>query len=140
MKLSNGTIGKAIAAIVLLALSTTVFAQESAMQKKFRDRAVKNLVYGLGNDLPSVVESSIFVSLELKDKYPNENYGKLLDKFTDLANNGATLQIRYKAQLASLYYNYHDLFRNMPAVSKEDPDQTFRSIAQKIETNTLAVK
>jgi hypothetical protein len=140
MKLSNGITGKAIAAIVLFALSSTVFAQKPEATKTFKDRAVKNLVSGMENNLPAVVESSLFVSLELKDRFPNENYEKLLSKFNELANTGSTLPIRYKAQLASLYYTYHNLFKDEQVISKDDPDQSFRIIAQKIETNTLAVK
>jgi|WetSurMetagenome_2_1015567.scaffolds.fasta_scaffold537717_2 hypothetical protein len=139
MKLSNGIIGKMITAIVLFAFTSTAFAQKPALQKTFKDKAVKNLICGMENEVPSIVESSLFVTLELKDRFPEENYTKLLDKFNELATNGATLPIRYKAQLTSLYFNYHDLFKNVN-VSKEDPDQFYRMITEKIETNTLAAK
>ncbi|MHB8904733.1 MAG: hypothetical protein ACYC4T_04515 [Melioribacteraceae bacterium] len=139
MKLSGGTKGKVLAAIILFAVTTNVFAQKPAAPKSFEDRIVKTALYGMSSEIPSIVEASLFVLLEVKNKYPNEDYKKLLDKLNELAQNGSTLSIKYKAQLTSLFINYHDLFRDVTILGSENPDLSFKMIASKVENYSLTL-
>lgn len=141
MKLYNGTKGILTAVIIFLALSTTTFAGGQTTAKIFHDRVVKNLISSMENELPSVVEGALYVALQVKDRYPNEDYEKLLTKLKELTNNGATISIRYKAQLASLFISYPDLFKEIKNIKvtsdNETPDTFFKEIASKVESYSL---
>lgn len=136
---TNGRI-KLLVAIVLLGVNTTILAQIPITGKSFQERVVKRALYGMNSEIPSIVESSLFVILEVKNRYPNEDYKELLDKLNDLAYNGPTISIRYKAQLVSLFFNYHDLFKDVQITENNNPDKYFRIIASKIENNSFALK
>jgi hypothetical protein len=141
MKLSNVTKGMVIAVIILFTLSTTMMAKDPRTEKAFKDKVVKNLLYSMNSDLNSIVESSLFVVLQVKENYPNEDYGKLLIKLNQLTNSGPTISIRYKAQLTSLFINYPDFFKDIKNIKlssdNDNPDTYFKMIANKVEASSL---
>lgn len=130
---------KTLAAVLLFAVTTNVLAQKQAASKSFEDRVVKGALYGMSSEIPSIVESSLFIVLQLKSRYPNEDYKKLLGKLNELAQNGSTLSIKYKAQLTSLFINYYDLFKDVTIFESENPDLSFKMISSKVENNTLTL-
>jgi hypothetical protein len=136
MKAFDGV--KILVAIVLLSASTNVLANTPKPQKPFEDRYIKQVVYSIDNSIPAIVESSIGVLLQLKNAFPNENYSKIIDKLEDLANGGPTVSIRYKAQLAKIYFNYYELFKDVNTYNSENPDEAFKMIVNKIENNSFA--
>jgi hypothetical protein len=136
MKAIDGT--KLLVAIVLLAASTNILANSPKPLKPFEDKCIKQVVYSIDNSIPAIVESQIRVALELKNSYPNENLSKVVDKLDDLASNGASASIRYKAQLARIYFNYFNQFKDLDTSNSENPEQIFRMIANRIESNTFA--
>jgi hypothetical protein len=133
---------KAMIVLLLFAFSTALFAQEPKTEKtqKFVEKAAMNFVSSMESECIGVVESSIFLSMELKDKFPESNYNNLIDELNNLAASGKTPTIRYKAQLASLYYNYYPMFSDLKIVDKENPDKYFKQIADRLEQPTVAVK
>lgn len=137
MKTKNGT--KLLIAIILFGVSTASLAQEPTERKSFQDRIIKNALVAMNHELPSMVESSLFVVIEVKNKFPNEDYRKIIDKLNDLAENGKTMSIRYKAQLASLYYKYQDEFKEIDFKQVDNPDKCFKMISGKVETNSFAI-
>jgi hypothetical protein len=130
---------KLFTAILLIGLSAGIFAKGPKTEKSFQEKYIKGAEYALGNDLPSVVESSIFVSMEIKDRFPAQKYDHLINKLENLARDGQTVSIRYKAGLAVIYFNYYDLFKEIKIDSRENPDQYFKSITNKIENNFFAL-
>lgn len=127
------------AALLILVFTATAFAQEPGKVKPFNNKAVAGTLNALNNDLPAVVESSLFITLELKDRYPQENYKKIIDRLEDLSQNGPTLAIRYKAGLAAIYYNYYDQFKDIKISDKENPDLYFKTIATRIQDSYFAI-
>ncbi len=123
------------AAFLILAFTATAFAQEPGNAKPFSDKLVVGTLNAMNNSLPAVVESSLFVTLELKDRYPQENYAKILERLEDLSKNGSTLAIRYKAGLAAIYFNFYDQFKDIKISDKENQDQYFRLITSRIQNN-----
>lgn len=128
---------KVLTTVLILSVTTNLFAQNPSSQKSVINQITTNSLYGLKSDYSSVIESTLFVILQVKDRYPNANYDKLIDRLNELAIDGKTPSIRYKAQLASLYYNYHDLFAEIKFVEKENPDKYFKMIAEKIESQSI---
>lgn len=138
MKTKSGTKIKTMVAVLLFAIITNVLAQRPLSEKTFRN-VVRNALYGMNSELPAIVESSLFITLQLKSRYPNEDYKKLLGKLNELAQNGSTLSIKYKAQLASLFINYYDLFKDVTIFESENPGLSFKMISSKVENNSLTL-
>lgn len=138
MKTKSGTKIKTMVAVLLFAITTNVLAQRPLSEKTFRN-VVRNALYGMNSELPAIVESSLFITLQLKSRYPNEDYKKLLGKLNELAQNGSTLSIKYKAQLASLFINYYDLFKDVTIFESENPGLSFKMISSKVENNSLTL-
>ncbi|MEW6701329.1 MAG: hypothetical protein AB1298_01295 [Bacteroidota bacterium] len=137
--MKTNSIIKLLVAIVLLGTNTTILAQIPITEKSFQERVVKRALYGMNSEIPSIVESSLFLILEVKNRYPNEDYTKILDKLNELVSSGKTISIRYKAQLATLFFNYHEQFKEVKITENDNPDKYFRMIAGKIENNSFAL-
>ncbi|MFA3783286.1 hypothetical protein ABRY23_09515 [Melioribacteraceae bacterium 4301-Me] len=130
---------KTVTLLLLVAFSTTILAQKSTTES-FINKAISNFVIAMESNNPGVVESSIFISMNMKYQYPYMNYTKLVNKLNELAANGKTPVIRYKAQLASLYFNYFNIFEDIKFTDKENPDYYFRQISEKLEQQSVAYK
>jgi hypothetical protein len=137
MKAFDGV--KLLVAIVLIGASTNILASKPNPQRPFEEKCIKQFVYSTDNSIPAIVESSLGVVLQLKNVYPNQNYNRIIDKLEDLASNGPTVSIRYKAQLAKIYFNYYDLFKDIDTSDSENAEKVFKMIANTIENNTFAV-
>lgn len=124
------------ALVVLIVFSANIFAKVNPAEKRFAAQMEVNLT----SSNPGVVESSIFVTLAVKNYYPELNYGKIVDKLTDLVSEGSTPVIKYKAQLAAIYYNYPELFSDIKINTKESPEISFKMIADRLVNNSLASK
>ena len=125
---------KVMVVFLLFAFSATVFAQEIKTEK-FLNKAKENYMRSLESKTHGVVESSIFVLLEMKEKYPDANYKTLIEKLNELAAEGTTPMIRYKAQLASLYFDFNNMFSDLKIndTDKQNPDSFFKKLSERLE-------
>ena len=128
---------KVMVVFLLFVFSASLFGQEPKT-KQFIDKAKENYLYSLESKITGIVESSIFVSMEMKDRYPGFNYSNIVDKLNELAIEGKSPTIRYKAQLASLFFNFHNMFEGI-SVDKENPDNYFKQISERLEQRPVAV-
>ncbi len=133
------TLTKIMTVVLLFAFSASVFAQKPKTEQ-FINKAVSNFVLAMESKNAGVVESSIFISIDLKSKFPQIDYSDLIDKLNELALKGETPTIRYKAQLASLYFNFYNMFSDIKIVDKENPDLYFKQIAERLEQPAVAFK
>ena len=123
---------KALLVGVLL-LSTATFAKVKPADSRF----VEQIQTALKSDNPGVVESSIYVSLMAKNMFPEFNYNKVLNELSDLAADGNSAVIKYKAQLAAIYFKYPALFTDIEFKPTETPDKYFKMISNKLVDNSL---
>jgi hypothetical protein len=126
-----------IAAFIAI-FSKTVFAQEVRSQE-YLDKAITAYQECLTNETNGVVESAIYNVIVMKSYYPAQDYSDLVYKINKIAAKGNTAKLRYKAQLASLYFEYPALFEGMEfEKSAENPEVNFKKISERIEANTFA--
>ncbi len=123
---------KSMVVFLALVFSASVFANGPKKDEQYINKVKSCYLKTLDSDYNSIVESSIFITMELKSKYPSENYDELIDRLNELAVEGKTPTIRYKAQLASLYFNYQNLFDDIKFTDKENPEQYFLKISEKL--------
>ncbi len=128
---------KSMVVFLLFVFSATIFAQEPKTEQ-FINKAKNNYFRTLNSNINGVVESSIFITMEMKAKYPDADYDKLVNKLNELAVEGSTPTIRYKAQLASLYFNFHNMFADIKFVDKENPEKYFKQISERLEQLPVA--
>jgi hypothetical protein len=131
-------VSKTMAIVLLFVFTTGIFAQVPTAEQ-FINKAKKNYLLSMDSNYNSVIESAIFVSMEMKDRYPEFDYSKLVDRFNELAIEGNTPTLRYKAQLASLYFNFYPMFSDIKIVNKENPEMFFKKISERLEQLPVAV-
>ena len=122
------------ALMVVLLFSANLFAKSNPAEK----RCVEQIQSALKSENQGVVESAIFISLALKDYFPESNFGKVVNKLNDLVTDATSPVIKYKAQLASLFYSYPTLFSDIKIDTKGNPDSYFKMISERLVNNSLA--
>ncbi len=128
---------KAMAIVLLFVFTTVIFAQ-GPTSEQFINKAKKNYLLSMDSEYNSVIESAIFVSMEMKDRYPEFDYSKLVNRFNELAIEGNSPTLRYKAQLASLYFNFYSMFSDIKIADKENPELFFKKISERLEQLPVA--
>lgn len=99
----------------------------------FAEKGIPNIVIGMESNVNGLVESCIYQSVLLKNKYPELNFNKVVKSLKELSLNGQTVRIRYQAHLAFLYIKNAELFNDLKFQIDEDPDESFKSISGTIE-------
>jgi len=128
-----------IMAAIIGIFSKTAFSQEQK-SRDYLKKAIKAYEHSLDFKLPAVVESAIYNVIVMKKYYPNNDYDEVLDQITDLAADGETATVRYKAQLAALYFEYPALFENIQfEKTTENPEMYFKMISDKLVNDQLAL-
>jgi len=130
-------ISRAMVIVLLFVFSIAIFAQEPKTEQ-FINKAKKNYLLSMDSNLNSIVESAIFITMEMKDRYPEYDYSKLINRLNELAIEGNTPTLRYKAQLASLYFNFYPMFSDIKIIDRENPDLFFRQISERLEQRPVA--
>lgn len=64
----------------------------------------RGLVSGLSSDVTGVVESSIYNAMNYKIAYPEFNSSRVEDKLYNVAVDGSSHSVRYRAYLTLTYY------------------------------------
>lgn len=129
---------KAMALMLVFVFSTATFAQ-TLNQEQFINTAKANYLRSLKSDVNGVVESTIFILIEMKERYPELNYNNVVEKLDELVSEGNTPTIRYKAQLASLYIKYTNVFAGLKIKDKSNPDGYFKELSNRLVQADVAV-
>ncbi len=122
---------KKVLLIVFLLVSTGLASAKSS--DYFVEKGIPNIVKGMESDINGLVESCIYQSILLKNKYPELNYNKVVTTLKDLSINGSTVKIRYQAHLAFLYIKNADLFNDLNFYLDQNPEDNYKSISGTIE-------
>ncbi|MCB9248487.1 MAG: hypothetical protein H6613_08055 [Ignavibacteriales bacterium] len=129
---------KIVYTIVLFAALLTLNLNAQTYDGKRKDAAKENCYRSLISDNQGVVESAIFISLQFKNRFPEENTNKILDALDDLAKSSEIPRISYKAQLARLYFKNTAWFKNVEVKSLYDEQKTFEQIAETLNNSIVA--
>lgn len=129
-------IKNAVVLSLVLLFSLNLNAQ-STKEKTAEDLA--EIVYGnLKSSSEGVAESSIFVSMQFKSKYPNVKNEIFVNALNDLATNSNKAIISYKAQLAKIYFENTELFKDIQIKSIYDDQKVYEQISDKLNSVVLA--
>lgn len=102
----------AIFAAIILS-SCTASLNNSTKMDSYQENQIEQLkdLYSssLDHELNSVVESAMMCICKLKLKYPESDFSELISKTKDLAINGKSACIRYKALMTTILLENPDL-------------------------------
>ncbi|MFZ1290885.1 MAG: hypothetical protein WAR79_12390 [Melioribacteraceae bacterium] len=131
---------KTIKAIVILTV-ILLFSQSLNAQPNENEKiktVVENCFKSLTNDNEGVVESAIFVSIQFKNRFPEESDNIFVSALNDLAINSRNAKISYKAQLAKIYFENTELFKDIQIKSIYDDQKVYEQISEKLNSVVLA--
>ena len=124
---------------LILLLSILALNLNAQTEKEDRIKSVlKNCYAALTHENAGVVESAIFISIQFKNKFPNENASKLLDALDEIVNESDSPTLTYKAQLAKIYINNSEMFNDVSVKSIKDESKVYSQISEKLNTILLA--
>jgi hypothetical protein len=126
-----------IAMLGLLVVSSSLVAQPTENEKL--NTLVENCTNALNHENDGVVESAIYVSLQFKNRYPEQNDKNFVQALDRIANTSENARVTYKAQLAKIYFKNSDWFSAIEVNSIFDEQEVFEKIAEKVNTVLLAV-
>lgn len=113
------------------------YGSVAAYQSCDLSRVEEAYLRSLGHDNYGVVESAIGNVARLKIAQPETYSESVQDKLRDLAVEGPTPAIRYKASLASLLCDRPELFVVYKDRDFRTSEELFRAIAHRLEEATL---
>ncbi len=125
-----------ILVLSILSLSTNAQATQKKLRKTESFKA--NCLSALQNGNRGVVESAIFVSVQFKNRFPNENISTLIEALEEIANEDESPRVSYKAQLAKTYINNTEWFENIDVSSIEYEKEVYAEIAETFSSKILA--
>jgi len=131
---------KTIKNIIIFSIVTLFTLNMNAQPTKSEKvkTVVENCYKSLTNDNEGVVESAIFVSIQFKNRFPEENDNIFVSALNDLAINSRNAKISYKAQLAKIYFENTELFKDIQIKSIYDDQKVYEQISEKLNSVVLA--
>jgi hypothetical protein len=98
----------------------------------------KSLLYGLTSDVNGVVESALFNAVNYKVVYPEFFSERLVTTLNQIALEGRTHTLRYKAFLTLTYYRDQDKFKSpsymVDLIDVKDQNRVFYYLQDEIQT------
>ena len=133
-----GTLGPIAGAQEMIHLTNNVFAPISMYKDFDLLRYEKNFIGSLRFPCDGIVESALRELAMIKLCQPTCCSEAIEEEIRQLAVEGATPSIRYKAQLASLLFDIPEMFMNEQLVSYKDAEQLFTALSRRLENQCLA--
>jgi hypothetical protein len=94
----------------------------------------------LESEIQGVVESTIYVAIQVKKYFPSGDYTEMMDKLNRIAENNPDPSIRAKAYLAGIYLNASDMIDVHVKERSPDYNYIFEQITEQLDKNILAHK
>lgn len=116
--------------LVISIITINITAQP--LSEKRLDILTKNCFNSLTNENPGIVESAIFVSIQFKNRFPDENDSKFVKALDQIANESDNPRLSYKAQLAKIYFNNTEWFNKIKINSILNEQKIYKEIAETI--------
>ena len=130
--------------LYLAVLSVSIFALNIEAQtaqeikEKKNENLIKNCYNALTHSNAGVVESAIFVSIQFKNKFPDADGEELIEALDEIASESKSAKISYKAQLAKMYFNNSEWFKNVEVSSIKDEQKVYENIAETLSSIMFA--
>jgi hypothetical protein len=125
-----------ICAITGLLQAQTFYPVLKNSSAAYKERLDKCYAISLSYDNNGLVESALAIVTMMKLDVPGDEFSRIKDEIDDLAVDGATPVIRFKAYLADAVFANPAMFKEEAARRYDDPDALFSALAERL-TKTL---
>jgi hypothetical protein len=138
--------GAGLLAIILVTSSglaldrVRVFASPKAYMTANMKILERGFLGSLNHEVPGVVESALGEIARLKLAQPQAVSPRIAERLEELAIEGETAGIRYKASLASLVFRFPSMFQVHQYTDYATSEEVFTDIARRLEQKVLAVQ
>lgn len=129
---------KNIIYVIMLLVGLTLNLNAQLENDAKVENAIENCYESLTHSNQGVAESAIFVSIQFKNKFPNKNAGKFVDALDEIASESENPRISYKAQLAKMYFNNTEWFKDIVVDSIENEQKVYEKIAETLSNKMFA--
>jgi hypothetical protein len=116
-----------------------IYAQLSSYQKADMQYLEKYFLGSLNFPHDAVIESAIGEIARLKVTQQTCCSEAIQEKLLELARNGNTPAVRYKATLTSILFDNPGFFAEDAMRDFDNPDQLFRSMSRRLEKEVLVL-
>jgi hypothetical protein len=126
------------------ASQTSVVNEMNSIEKNhdFSDLE-KTLLFGLNSDVNGVIESALFNAVSYKIVYPNFESKRVLSKLSQIALEGASHSLRFKAYLTLEYYqNQHEFDAPVSLtgyINVKDQNKVFYYLQDEVQETSVTV-
>lgn len=141
--------------IALTGIATNVTAQSAASLNKeasemnryeksqYFNKLESSLLYGLSSDVHGVVESALFNTMNYKIVYPEFKSDKVLRKLSNIALEGNSHSLRFKAYLTLDYFQNQHKFDEPAAmigyIDIRDQNKVFFYLQSEVQEERVTV-
>lgn len=80
------------------------------VDEKLFETLEKSALFGLSSDVRGIIESTLYNVVDYKVKYPAFESEEMVQRISEIAHEGESHTLRYKAYLALSYYQNQDEF------------------------------
>ncbi len=101
------------------------------------DQVVKNFQANLTSPIPGIVETTLGHIIWLRLVRPDVDLNSLQDAIVDVADNGPTAAIRYRASLASMVLYSPSLFASLKERSYARANDLFAGVSGKAQESLI---
>lgn len=102
------------------------------------DRLVKGMDINAHQDVPGIVESTIYNLVQCKSVFPDKDYARYVRYLQETAARQSDAALIYKATLASMYLRYGSPIRDGSVFDPSDHEKAFKAVADQLATTLLA--
>ncbi len=126
---------------------STIEADKSDGQNSITDSLVNqrkiksinaNCLNSLLNENTFVVESAIYISIQFKNRFPKENFSKIIEVLDEITRKAESSRLSYKAQLAKIYISNANWFENIKVKSIDKEQEVYAEIAETVSAKMFS--
>lgn len=130
---------KKVLAITVTLLTISIYSQPLSSEKKAELTEI-NVLNSMNHEIETVAESAIFNLMLLKNRYPLKDITIYTDELSELSVNGKTAIIKYKAQLTYWYLTNKNNIGKIEFNGNYEANKYYNELADKLQSNLIAVK
>ncbi len=126
--------------LVFLTVAGASAQQKELTRKTFNEKltfvALRHCL--ANNDVPGIVEGSLYTVAQCKNRFPELDYSRLIDAVNRVVREDNDPALRYKAYLVSMYLTHSSDIQLNFVSNPSSHDYLYKEIANQLEQRYLA--
>ncbi len=124
--------------VLLFVTALEAGSKDKRYSNEYLKKAENNSIFTMKEGINPLVESTIYNMIAFKSYVPDWTFDRIVETLNTLSIEGNTASIRYRAQLASLFITYPQLFEDVTVPGSEKAEELFKTLSDRIENKLFA--